>query len=56
MNLESGAVIIEGITALRVTTEKLRAQLDDVRNERDYWRDQAQAIARQLAAIADRLK
>jgi excisionase family DNA binding protein len=37
------------IAALRDTAELLRAQLDDVRRDRDHWRDQAQAITRQLA-------
>lgn len=44
------AAVIEGqIAALRDTAELLRAQLDDVRKDRDSWRDQAQAITRQLA-------
>ena len=38
------------IAALRDTAELLRAQLDDTRKDRDAWRDQAQAITRQLAA------
>jgi hypothetical protein len=37
------------IAALRDTAELLRAQLDDVRKDRDHWRDQAQAVTRQLA-------
>ncbi len=37
------------IAALRDTAELLRAQLEDVRNDRDHWRDQAQAVTRQLA-------
>lgn len=37
------------IAALRDTAELLRAQLDDTRKDRDAWRDQAQAITRQLA-------
>ena len=37
------------IAALRDTAELLRAQLDDVRQDRDHWRDQAQAVTRQLA-------
>jgi outer membrane murein-binding lipoprotein Lpp len=41
---------IEGqIEALRDTAELLRAQLDDVRKDRDHWRNQAQAVTRQLA-------
>ncbi len=39
------------IAALRDTAELLRAQLDDVRNDRDHWRDQAQAVTRQLADL-----
>jgi len=38
-----------GIKALRETAELLRAQLDDCRKDRDHWRDQAQAVTRQLA-------
>jgi DNA-binding MurR/RpiR family transcriptional regulator len=37
------------IAALRDTAELLRTQLDDVRKDRDHWRDQAQAVTRQLA-------
>lgn len=37
------------IAALRDTAELLRVQLDDVRKDRDHWRDQAQAVTRQLA-------
>jgi hypothetical protein len=41
---------IEGqIAALRDTADLLRAQLEDVRKDRDHWRDQAQAVTRQLA-------
>ncbi len=36
------------ISALRDTAELLRTQLDDVRKDRDHWRDQAQTITRQL--------
>lgn len=44
------APAVEGqIAALRDTAELLRAQLDDVRKDRDHWRDQAQAVTRQLA-------
>ena len=37
------------IAALRETTDLMRAQLEDVRKDRDHWRDQAQAAIRQLA-------
>ena len=37
------------IAALRETADLMRAQLDDVRKDRDHWRDQAQAITRHLA-------
>ena len=37
------------IASLRDMAELLRAQLDDVRRDRDHWRDQAQAVTRQLA-------
>jgi hypothetical protein len=43
------AMLAGQITALRETAELLRAQLDDVRKDRDHWRDQAQAVTRQLA-------
>jgi hypothetical protein len=44
------AAAIEGqIAALRDTAELLRTQLEDVRKDRDHWRDQAQAVTRQLA-------
>ena len=43
------AVVEAQIAALRDTAELLRAQLDDVRKDRDHWRDQAQAVTRQLA-------
>jgi Helix-turn-helix domain len=36
------------VTALKETADLLRDHLDDVRNDRDHWRDQAQAVARQL--------
>jgi hypothetical protein len=36
------------IAALRDTAELLRAQLADIRQDRDHWREQAQAITRQL--------
>ena len=38
------------IAALRDVSELLRQQLDDVRADRDAWRDQAQAGQRLLAA------
>ena len=37
------------IAALRETADLMRAQLEDVRKDRDHWRDQAQAVTRQLA-------
>jgi ribosomal protein S15P/S13E len=37
------------IAALRETADLLRAHLDDTRKDRDNWRDQAQAVTRQLA-------
>jgi excisionase family DNA binding protein len=37
------------ITTLRETADLMRAQLEDVRKDRDHWRDQAQAVTRQLA-------
>ena len=37
------------IAALRETADLMRAQLEDVRRDRDRWRDQAQAVTRQLA-------
>ena len=37
------------IAALRETADLMRAQLEDVRKDRDHWRDQAQAATRQLA-------
>ena len=40
------------IVALRDAAELLRTQLDDVRKDRDHWRDQAQAVTRQLALAA----
>jgi hypothetical protein len=43
------AILASQITALRETADLLRAQLDDVRKDRDHWRDQAQAVTRQLA-------
>ena len=39
------------IATLRDTAELLRAQLDDVRTDRDHWRDQALAVTRQLADL-----
>jgi hypothetical protein len=47
----STAALEAQITALRDTAELLRAQLDDVRTDRDHWRDQAQAVTRQLADL-----
>jgi hypothetical protein len=46
------AVLEAQITGLRETAELLRAQLDDVRADRDAWRDQAQAGQRLLAPPA----
>lgn len=43
------AAVEAQISALRDTADLLRAQLDDIRKDRDHWRDQAQAITRQLA-------
>jgi hypothetical protein len=37
------------IAALRDAAELMRAQLADVREDRNHWRDQAQAVTRQLA-------
>jgi excisionase family DNA binding protein len=37
------------IMGLKTTAELLKAQLDDTRQDRDHWRDQAQAVTRQLA-------
>lgn len=37
------------LRGLREVTALLRAQLDDTRKDRDQWRDQAQAVTRQLA-------
>jgi hypothetical protein len=37
------------IAGLREVSELLRRQLDDVRADRDAWRDQAQAAQRLLA-------
>lgn len=52
----AAAALEEQIKGLRDTADLLRAQLDDVkadrddvRKDRDHWRDQAQAITRQLA-------
>lgn len=43
------AVVLDSnITALRETAELLRTQLEDIRKDRDHWRDQAQTITRQL--------
>jgi hypothetical protein len=40
------------IAALRDVSELLRQQLDDVRNDRDHWRAQAEALPRLLAPPA----
>ncbi len=45
----SAAAFEAQIAALRDTAELLRGQLDDLRKDRDHWRDQAQAVTRQLA-------
>jgi hypothetical protein len=37
------------VAALKETADLLLDQLDDVRKDRDHWRDQAQAVTRQLA-------
>jgi hypothetical protein len=37
------------VTVLKETADLLRDQLDDVRKDRDLWRDQAAAVTRQLA-------
>jgi excisionase family DNA binding protein len=37
------------IAALRETADLMRAQVEDLRKDRDHWRDQAQAVTRQLA-------
>ena len=47
------AVLDAQIVGLRETADLLRRQLDDVRTDRDHWRDQAQAGQR-LLARADR--
>lgn len=45
----AAAAIDAQIAALRDVAELLRGQLDDVRKDRDGWRDMAQAVTRQLA-------
>ena len=42
------AVLEAQITGLRETADLLRAQLDDVRTDRDHWREAAQAGQRLL--------
>lgn len=45
-----GTAAVEAqMAALRDTADLLRTQLDDIRKDRDHWREQAQAITRQLA-------
>ena len=43
------ALLEAQICALKDTAALLRTQLEDTRTDRDHWRDQAQAVTRQLA-------
>jgi hypothetical protein len=45
---DAAAVLQGQLDGLRQVTDLLRAQLEDVREDRDRWRNQAEAIARQL--------
>src|SRR5450830_236752 len=42
------------IIGLKTTAELLKAQLDDTRQQRDHWQQQAQAVTRQLADLRPR--
>jgi hypothetical protein len=46
---QAGTALEAQITGLREVAELLRRQLDDVRTDRDAWREQAQAGQRLLA-------
>jgi hypothetical protein len=48
--LVAEAALTAQLAAMRDVAELLRAQLEDFRKDRDHWRDQAQAVTRQLAA------
>src|SRR5450830_1119571 len=49
MKAETAALLEAQICGLKDTAALLRSQLDDTRQDRDHWRDQAQAVTRQLA-------
>lgn len=50
----NAAALEAEISGLKSMADLLRAQLDDTRQDRDHWRDQAQAVTRQLADLRPR--
>lgn len=49
--IEAGQGTREELAAMKATIEEVRKSLDDLRNDRDAWRDQAQRLASEARPV-----